>query len=212
MKTKPEILLIGGGGHCKAVIDVIETENKYRIAGIIDIPEKLGQKILSYKIIGNDNNIPKLVKQFKYFFITTGHIKSPALRIKLFDIVKKANGQFPVIISPNAYVSKHSKIGDGTVIMHNVVINSDTKIGINCIINNKALIEHDCKIGDNCHISTNATVNGTCEVGDNCFVGSSSVLKNNILIISDTIIGAGAVVTKNIIESGAYIGSPARKI
>ena len=36
---KPKIILIGGGGHCKSVIDVIEEENKYIIAGIVDKKE-----------------------------------------------------------------------------------------------------------------------------------------------------------------------------
>lgn len=212
MKNKPQIILIGGGGHCKAVIDVIEAENKYRIAGIIDMPEKLGQKILNYKVIGNDNDIVKFAQQYELFFITIGHIKTPELRIKLFEKVKKAGGKFPVIISPNAYVSKHTKIDEGTIIMHNVVINADTTVGKNCIINNKALIEHDCKIGNHCHISTNAVINGTCEIKNRCFLGSSTVLYNNISVISNTIIGAGATVTKNITESGVYVGTPARKI
>ncbi len=212
MKTKPEIILIGGGGHCKSVIDVIEAENKYKIAGIIDVPEKLGHEVLGYKIIGNDNDIPNFAKQYKYFFITVGHIKIPDLRIKLFNFVKKEEGEFPIIISPNAYVSKHAKVGEGTVIMHNVVVNADTKIGNNCIINNKALIEHDCFIGNNCHISTSAVVNGGLQIEDNCFIGSNSVTKQYISIASNTIIGAGAVVTKNITESGIYAGSPARKI
>lgn len=212
MKKKPKIILIGGGGHCKAVIDVIETESKYKIAGIIDTPEKLGQKILGYKIIGNDGDITKFAKGGYCFHITVGHIETPALRIKLFETVKKAGGKLPIIISANAHVSIHSKIEEGTIIMHHAIINTDSKIGRNCIINNKALIEHDCKIGNNCHISTNAVINGTCLVNDNCFVGSNSVLRNDISIISNTIIGAGATVTKNISESGVYVGSPAKKI
>ena len=212
MKNKPEIILIGGGGHCKAVIDIIETENKFQIIGIIDTTDKLGQKTLGYKIIGSDDDIPQLAKQHKYFLITVGHIKSPKLRIKLFDIVKKAGGILPIIVSTNAYISKHAKIGEGTVIMHQVIINADTVIGRNCILNNKALIEHDCIIENNCHISTNAVVNGSCKIENECFIGSSSVLKNNISITSNTIIGAGSVITKNITESGVYVGSPARKI
>ena len=211
MKTKPEIILIGGGGHCKSVIDVIEAENKYKIVGIIDMPEKLGEKILGYKIIGNDDDTPKFAKEIQYFFITVGHLKSPALRIKLFELVKKAGGQFPVIFSPNAYVSKYSKIGEGTVIMHHAIVNANTQIGENCIINNKALVEHDCTIGNNCHISTNAVINGGLQIGDNCFIGSNSVTKQYISIAENTIIGAGAVVTKNITESGVYVGNPTRK-
>ncbi len=212
MKNKPKIILIGGGGHCKAVIDVIETENKFKISGIIDLPDKLGQSILDYKIIGADNDIPQLAKQFKYFFITVGHIQTPVLRIKLFNLVKKSGGELPVIISPNAHVSKYAKIGEGTIIMHNTIINAGSEIGNNCIINNKALIEHDCRIGNNCHISTNAIINGNCIVGNNCFAGSNSVIKNGITIAQSTIIGIGAVVTKDLTESGVYVGIPAQKI
>ena len=49
-----EIILIGGGGHCKSVIDVIEQQKKFKIAGIVDKPKLFGSKILGYSVIGND--------------------------------------------------------------------------------------------------------------------------------------------------------------
>ena len=36
---KPKILLVGGGGYCRSVIDVIEQESRYKIVGIIDKKE-----------------------------------------------------------------------------------------------------------------------------------------------------------------------------
>ncbi|NCC11311.1 MAG: acetyltransferase, partial [Bacteroidia bacterium] len=51
---KEKLLLIGGGGHCRSVIDVIEQENRFEIAGIIDKKELMGQEVLGYKIIGCD--------------------------------------------------------------------------------------------------------------------------------------------------------------
>ena len=57
---KEKIILIGGGGHCKSCIDVIVQEGKYRIAGIVDLPEKLHQKILGYEIISTDDDMPRL--------------------------------------------------------------------------------------------------------------------------------------------------------
>ena len=38
---KPDIILIGGGGHCVSVIDVIENENKFKIKGILDSNTKI---------------------------------------------------------------------------------------------------------------------------------------------------------------------------
>ena len=42
---------------------------------------------------------------------------------------EKNNFNFPVIISPKAYVSKEAKIGEGTIIMHGAIVNKNSKIG-----------------------------------------------------------------------------------
>ena len=188
------IVLIGGGGHCKSVIDVIEQEGRFEIAGIIDKPELLGSSILGYSIIGNDSDLDNLVKKYQYALITVGQIKSPSLRIKLFDLAVKAGFTLPNIISPNAYVSKHSSIGNGVIVMHNAIVNANALIGDNCIINSKALIEHDCSISKHCHVSTNVTINGGVTVESGCFIGSGSTTKESITISENNFIKAGSLV------------------
>ena len=108
---KKSLILVGGGGHCKACIDVIEQERRFDIAGIVDVPEKLHQKILSYEISAIDDHLPWLVKEYENFLITLGQIKTPEKRIKIFQILKELGAKLPVIISPLAYVSKHARIG-----------------------------------------------------------------------------------------------------
>ena len=73
---------------------------------------------------------------------------------KALNEFKKLNFKFPVIISPKSYISKNSKILEGTIIHHNVIVNFGAFIGCNNIINTSSIIEHGVKIGDNCHIST----------------------------------------------------------
>ena len=189
-----KIILIGGGGHCKSVIDVIEQEKKFKIAGIVDKSNLLGSKILGYRVIGKDYDLKSLSKKYKYALITIGHIKSPISRIRLFNLAVKTGFKFPSIISPNAYVSKHTKIGNGTVVMHHAIINANTYIGDNCIINSKALIEHDCSILNHCHVSTNATINGGVKIGTECFIGSNAITKDNIKIKEKSFIKAGTLI------------------
>lgn len=195
---KPRIVLIGGGGHCKSCIDVIECAAKYAIAGIVDIKKKLRHSVLGYKIFDTDNYLPDLVKEFQYFFITLGQIKSPEKRISLFNTLKDSGVKLPLIISPFAYVSKHAEIGDGTIIMHQALVNAGAKIGSNCIINTKALIEHDAIIGDHCHISTGAIINGGVKVGTRTFFGSNSMTREYIEIGSDCIIGGKVSVMQSV--------------
>ena len=189
-----KIILIGGGGHCKSVIDVIEQEARFEIAGIIDKPELLGSKILGYPVIGNDFDLGSLAKKYQNALITVGQIKSALAKIKLYDLAIKAGFTLPSIVSPSAYISKHSKIGNGTVIMGNVIVNANVSIGDNCIINSKALIEHDCLISSHCHISTNAIINGGVTIGSKSFIGSNVTTKNNIIIKENSFIKAGSLV------------------
>ena len=188
---KKEILLVGGGGHCKSVIDVIELEDKYKIAGIIDKKELVGQEILGYKIIGCDDDLEELFKRYKYALVTVGQIESSSLRVTLFNLLKKIGYMLPIIISPLAYVSKYANIAEGTVVLHNALINADARVGKNCIINTKALIEHDVMIEDNCHISTAAVINGGVLVKENSFFGSSATSKEYIEV--NGFIKAGSV-------------------
>jgi sugar O-acyltransferase (sialic acid O-acetyltransferase NeuD family) len=172
-----EILLIGGGGHCKSVIDVIEQENRYKIAGIIDKKELIGSEVLGYKIIGCDEDLESLRQKFQHAVITVGHIKSNEIRVKLFKLLKALDFHMPTIISPLAYVSKHAFVDEGSVIMHHALVNTHAKVGYNCIINSKALIEHDAVIEDHVHIATCAAVNGGAVVKENTFFGSGAVLR-----------------------------------
>lgn len=188
-----KIVLIGGGGHCKSVIDVIEQESIFEIVGIVDKPDQLGSKILGYPVIGNDLDLKNLAKKYKYALITVGQIKSALLRIKLFNLAIESGFLMPSIVSPNAYLSKHSKIGKGTIVMHKAIINANTFIGDNCIINSKSLIEHDCLILNHCHISTNVTINGGVRVESQSFIGSRVIASNNIIIKENSFIKAGSL-------------------
>lgn len=203
-----KLILIGGGGHCKSVIEVAESAG-YEIKGILDMPDEVGKEVLpGHKVIGTDDDIPQYVDECN-FVNTVGFIKNPALRIKLYNKVKEVGGKLATIIASTAYVSKYAEIGEGTVIMHHAFVNAGAKIGDNCIINTFANIEHDAEVGNQCHISTGTMVNGECKIGENCFIGSQSVCANCIEIASDIIVGAGSVVRKSIRVKGIYAGNPA---
>ena len=175
--TKPEILLIGGGGHCKSVIDVIEQEDRYTIAGIIDKKECIGTKVLGYEVIACDDDLEMLYQKYTHAIVTVGQIQSSNIRVRLFTRLKELGYTLPTLVSPLAYVSKHTFVDEGTVIMHNAIVNADAKIGKNCIINTKALIEHDVRVENHCHISTAAVLNGGVHVEEHTFVGSNATSK-----------------------------------
>ncbi|WP_297974543.1 acetyltransferase [uncultured Bacteroides sp.] len=202
-----DLILVGGGGHCKSVIDVAESAG-YNIWGIIDMPEDVGNRIFGYKVIGTDDDIPFYADKAE-FVITVGFIKNPAVRIRIYDKIKEAGGKLATLIASTAYVSKYANVGEGTVVMHHAMVNAGAQLGTNCIINTFCNIEHDAVIGNQCHISTGTMVNGDCKVGDRVFIGSQSVMANGVSIGDDIIVGAGSFIRKCLKERGIYSGNPA---
>jgi hypothetical protein len=126
--NKP-LILVGGGGHCKSVIDVAESAG-YTILGILDKPEEVGKKVLDYDVIGVDDDIPQYVDKAE-FIITVGFIKNPSIRMRIYDKVKQAGGKLATIVASTAHVSHYARLGEGTVVMHQAVVNAGAKVGEN---------------------------------------------------------------------------------
>ena len=72
---KKPLILVGGGGHCKSVIEAAESAG-YSILGVLDMPEEVGKEILSTKVIGTDDDIPSYVDKAD-FVITVGFKSLP---------------------------------------------------------------------------------------------------------------------------------------
>jgi sugar O-acyltransferase (sialic acid O-acetyltransferase NeuD family) len=196
-----ELILIGGGGHFKSAMDVIEQENRFKIKGIVDKPHRRNEKILGYPVIACDDEIPDLVNRFTHFFITVGQIQTPEPRTRIFDLLKGLGLKLPVIVSPFAHVSPHASIDEGTIIMHGAVVNAGAVVGKNCIVNTRAVIEHDVLIESHCHIATGAIINGDAVVREKSFVGSQVMVREGIEIGRTSVIGAGVALFQPVPEN-----------
>lgn len=201
---KPELILVGGGGHCRSVIDVIEEAGQFKIAGIVDIKANVGLKVFDYPIIGSDDDLERLAMKYTFFLVTVGQIKTCVPRVRIYEMLKNMGAIMASIVSPTAYVSKHAHIGPGTVVLHGATVNAGAEIGENCIINSHALVEHDAVIGSHCHISTGAIVNGGAKVGSRTFIGSGSVLRQEIEVGKGCVVQAGSLVLKDIKADKIY--------
>lgn len=199
------LLLLGGGGHCRSCIDVIETTSQYQIAGIVQTQSDGTSPVLGYPVLGSDDDLPVLLQRYPNALITVGQIKTPAIRRRLYQRLQELGGTLPVVVSPQAHVSRHASVEAGTIVMHGALVNAGARIGANGIINSQSLIEHDVQIGAHCHISTGARVNGGVRIGSGCFIGSGAILREGITIGDGAIIGAGRTVLHDV-AAGTTLG------
>jgi sugar O-acyltransferase (sialic acid O-acetyltransferase NeuD family) len=203
---KEPLVLVGGGGHCRACIDVIEAEGRYAIAGVVDA--KAGDGLDGYPWLGDDAELPRLVAAGNRFLVTVGQIRDPAARVRLHEVLRAAGAALATVIAPTAHVSRRARVGEGTIIMHQALVNAGAAVGSNCIVNTKALVEHDASVGDHCHVSTAAVLNGGASLGERGFLGSGSVVHQGVRIPPGCVIGAGTVLRRAPTAAGTWAGDP----
>jgi len=201
-----DLVLIGGGGHCKAVIDVVEMTGEWRIAGIVERPGSPIREVMGYPVIGYDDKLQALAERFPYALVTVGQIKSPDIRERLFTSALQSGFEMATIVSPLARVARSAVVKAGTVVMHFALVGPDAQIGVNTIINTRALVEHDAVVGDHCHIATTAVLNGNVIVGDYCMIGSGSICREGISIGDRCLVGMGTVVRKLVPQGTLFVG------
>jgi sugar O-acyltransferase (sialic acid O-acetyltransferase NeuD family) len=196
-----EIILYGAGGHCKVIIDILECL-QIDIKTIID-DNPLFPVLMSNSVV----SVSKFsLRSTNSFIICIGNNKIRK------ELAKKLNVNFEKVIHPNASFSKHSYLGEGTVIMAGVIVSPNVKIGKHCIINSGAVVEHDCIIEDFVHVCPTASLAGGVVIGEGSQVGIGATIIQDVIVGKWVVIGAGTVVLNNIPDYSVVVGNPGKVI
>lgn len=199
------LVLLGGGGHCRAVLDVLECLCQ-PVAGIVVGQGEPADSALGYSVLGRDEDLETIRLRHDSALVTVGQTKTAVIRKRLFNALVEHGFFLSIFISPHAYVSRHAALGAGSVVMHHAMVNSHAVVGKNCIVNSKALLEHDCVLLDHSHVAVSATLCGGVTVGEECFIGAGAVVKQGVRIGSGSIVGMGCVVRHDLPERSLYVG------
>lgn len=211
MPALKKIVLIGGGGHAKVVLDAISEQKTFRVHGIIDNKLKKGSSLCGIRVIGGDEALPGVFKKgVRSAFIAVGSVGNCATRKRIYKNLKRIGFELPVIKHPKAVISKSASLGEGTFVAARVAINPDVKIGTNAIINTTSSIDHDCVIGDYVHVAPGAILSGGVTVGAETHIGSGASIIQSIAIGAHCIVGAGAIVRRDVADDSLEFGGPRR--
>ncbi|OHW61980.1 putative acetyltransferase EpsM [Andreesenia angusta] len=206
-----KIVLVGGGGHSKVIIDIIKSRNDFKIVGITD--NRNSEEVLDIPIIGDDTALKGIYNGgVNNAFVCIGAIENTKIRSVIYENLKVMGFKLPILIHSSAYVSPYAKIGKGTCIMNRAVVNPDAIVGCNCVVNTGAILEHESVIGNNVQISPGSVVAGGVEIGRDSFIGINASIIQGVKIGASVIVGAGSVVIEDVPDNCVVVGNPARII
>lgn len=205
-----KIVIIGASGHAKVIIDLVEKEGRYAIAGLLDISRKPDETVLGYPILGPEESLADWQEPLG---ITGGIIAvgDNWIRRKVADNMRKikADFRFVTAIHPDASIGKEVSLGEGTVVMAGAVVNPVSRIGRFCILNTRCSLDHDSFMGDFASLAPGVTTGGNVSIGAYSAISLGANIIHGVSIGSHSVIGAGATVLEDIPDHTVAYGLPA---
>jgi len=199
------IVIYGGGGHGKSVIDLIRALGLHHVVGVIDDGLKKGADVMGVPVVGGGDQLTRLVKDGVRLAVNAvGGIGDIASRIQVFQRLIEAGFGFPTIIHPTAVVEPTARLGQGVQVFPHAYIGSDADIGFGTIINTAAVVSHDCRLGAYVNVAPGALLAGAVTLDEGVLIGMGATLNLNVTIGSKACIGNSAVI-KDDVPSGKMV-------
>ncbi|HZM16900.1 MAG TPA: NeuD/PglB/VioB family sugar acetyltransferase [Candidatus Krumholzibacteria bacterium] len=209
-RTEPAapLLVVGAGGHARVVIDAVEKEGRFTIAGVLDDAASPGTEFLGYRILGGR----EVVEQRETPRRAVVAIGAAAARGAWIAHLASLGYELPAIVHPSAAVGRGVELGAGTVLLAGAVVNTGARLGRGVIVNTSASVDHDCVLADLVHVAPGARLAGNVRVGERAHLGIGACVIQGLEIGADVIVGAGAAVVNAIPAGTTVVGVPARPV
>jgi sugar O-acyltransferase (sialic acid O-acetyltransferase NeuD family) len=205
---------LGAGGHARVLLEILQAEGRYELAGLLDAnPELHGKFSGGVLVLGGDEQIaPLIARGVRHAFIGVGSAADTRPRQRIFEQAKGRGLQFATVIHPSAVRSPSAKIGEGCAILAGAVVGTGARLADNVIVNTRAVVDHDCHIESHAHIASGAVLAGNVQVGEGAHIGAGAVVRQGLRIGRRAVVGVGAAVVCNVPDETVFVGVPARPL
>ena len=203
------LVLYGGGGHGKTLIDLVHAAGIYHWVGLIDDQLSRGSRVLTLSVLGGADQLQELYNNGVRLAVNgVGGIGNPAVRQHVFEILELAGFDCPTVVHPAAWVEQSARLEGGVQVLAQAYVSSDTFIGFGTVLNAGAIVSHDCRLGRCVNLSPGAALAGHVRVEDYAQIGMNATVNLDITVGRAARIGNGATVkadvpAETIVRAGA---------
>lgn len=208
MPQRKPVIIIGGGGHAKVLLDALLASGRTVIGFTDGNPERAS--LLGLKRLGGDEVLAQFPPDQVELVNGIGSVGRPSTRAEVFGRLKGQGYGFAEVIHPTACIGREATLGEGVQILAGAVVQAGAQLASDVLVNTRAVVEHDCAIGSHTHISPGAVLCGGAVIGEGSHVGAASCVVQLIQVGRNCVVGAGAVVLKNVPDGATVFGVPAR--
>ncbi len=205
------IVLIGGGGHARVVIDAVRARGEHSVQAIVDVAARVGESVDGVPIVGTVDDLARLRGEGAFgCVIAVGSVGDPSARIREAARARQEGLALLTVVHPAASVSTSATLGEGVFVGAGAVVGAGALLGECAIINSAAVVDHDCSVGAFAHIAPGAALSGGVTVGDRAHVGTGASVMQGVRIGADSVVGVGSAVVRDVPDGATAFGNPCR--
>ena len=194
-----KVIIYGGGGLCKMIIETVRVLGTYQIIGVIDDNMKKGIDVIGTPVIGGADLLPRLKKDgIRLVVNSVGGIGNFKVRLDVFQ--KLANEGFvcPAIVHPSAHIDPSDRLESGVLVLAQSYVSGNAIISMGTLINNSVVVSHDCVLGVCTNLSPGAKIAGDVIIEDFTQIGMNATVNIGVKIGKECLIGNGATIKKDV--------------
>jgi sugar O-acyltransferase (sialic acid O-acetyltransferase NeuD family) len=193
------VVIFGGGGLARDLIDSMRTRHELEALCVVDDRLEPGQDVLGVPVVGGRDRLEALVEAGVRLAVNAvGGIGAIQVRIDIFEALERAGLQLATLVDRGAMVAPSATLAPGAQLFPGAVVSSGAVIGRGALINTGAIVSHDCRIGDYSHVAPGAILAGDVTVGEATLIGMGVTATLGCRIGSRCIVGNGAAVTADV--------------
>ena len=206
-----DLVIYGAGGMApqiaEAVLDTADDGADMALIGFIDDDQRLhGTEILGFPVLGGSDWLES--RAGVGVVLGVGH---PLLRHRI-STTGTVQSRLVSIIHPDAWVSRHAVVGQGTVVMRQCIVSCRCQVGIASHLNYGVYMSHDATVGSWACVMAHSALSGGVRVGDGAFIGVGVSTRQGVCVGEWSLVGAGAAVVRAIPSFCVAAGVPASPI
>lgn len=188
-----QLVIFGGGGHAKTIIDLLAVSKTHTVVGIVDDNIDPVSTRHGVPVLGGREVLPGLIQKGVCLAANAiGAVARLETRVDLFRMLAEQGFGFPRLIHPGALVEPSAKLAEGIQVFGFAFVGAAVQLGFGVIVNTGAILSHDCTVGDCSHIAPGAVLAGEVKVGRGVLVGMGVTTGIGIEIGEGARIGNGA--------------------
>ena len=199
ISKREKLVILGGGGHSKMCIDILNITDEYEVVGVLDSLRDKGEIVSGVEVIGNNSSLEILFKKgIRRAINGVGSVLKPDVRKSLYEKLRQIGYKIPNLIHPSAVVEPSVILGEGNQIMMGACVGSDVRIVDNVIVNSGSIISHDSLLNSHSHIAPGAILAGGVTVGELSVVGMGAIIYMNVNVAAKCTIKNGEAIFKDV--------------